>query len=685
MTIPVRRAFCLSLSVLLGVMCFPLHAAAAGGRAVAVDQLGYTRAAPKYVFSAQPADSFSVLQIPDGSTVFRGRIDLWKASDAATGRAVYRGDFTSLQASGSYRIVTSNGDSSSAFGISDAVYVPAFRKALKGFYFQRCGMQLWLKYAGVYQHLACHMNDAVFHSTSDSSGLSHNARGGWHDAGDYGKYVVNAGVSAGTLLLAYEMFPSRFAADDLGIPESGNSVPDILDEARYEIEWLLRMQRADGAFWFKVTRTQFEGFLMPQGDTGTRYIYQVSTAATGDAAAVLAKAARLLSPFDQAFAETCLAAARRGWEFLAASPSILPAGGFKNPGDTGTGEYGDGNDSDERLWASAELFEATGEQAYNSYFLSHYLSGSRFSGAMSWQDVRPLALLTYLRSVRATADANAKTSLGQALGAFCASQVTRRNASGYHVVTAAGEYYWGSNSGALNAAVLLLAGFAATGDTTYRNVAADQLHYVLGANGLARSFVTGLGENPPQQPHHRPSASDGVADPIPGLIVGGPNQYRSGDAVLDAIINAGTAPALCYADTVPSYASNEIAINWNAPLVFVTGYFQSAEEARGVGESRTGIPTGYTLDQNYPNPFNPTTTIGYALPNRSHVILSVYSTLGEKVAEPVNRDQDAGYHAIAFDGSKLASGAYYCRIRTHQADGEPRQEFRATRILLLLR
>jgi len=656
------------VALLISATLLPGWAGFAAGRAVAVDQVGYTCVGPKFVFAVEAADSFSVISVSTASVVFRSGITLWKSLDGATGRAVYRGDFSVLQTAGSYRVVTSHGDSSSAFTISDTVYAAAFRKALKGFYFQRCGMPLLPLYAGVYQHPACHMNDGIFHSTSDSAGQSHNAQGGWHDAGDYGKYVVNAGISVGTLLLAYEMFPSRFSSDDLGIPESGNGVPDILDEARYELEWFLKMQRADGAFWFKLTRTQFENFIMPQNDSGARYIYQVSTTATGDAAAVLAKAARLFAPFNQTFALTCLDAARRAWQYLAANQAIVPAGGFKNPSDTGTGEYGDSDDADERLWASSELFETTGELAYNTYFLSQYVTASKFSGAMWWGDVRSLALLTYLRSTQAAADANAKNTLRQALNAYCISQVTKRNDSGYQVVTAPGEYYWGSNSGALNAAVLLLAGFAETGESTYVKVAADQLHYVLGTNGFARSYVTGLCENPPRQPHHRPSASDGIAEPVPGLIVGGPNQFRSGDAVLDAIINSGTAPALCYADTVASYASNEIAINWNAPLVFVAGYFHAVDGPDAVGERQMDRPSKFLLEQNYPNPFNPTTKIQFTIVNRQVTIVKVYDLLGREVSTPVNEVKEPGRYTLEFDGSGLASGVYLYRLQVRPLD-----------------
>ncbi len=642
----------------------------AASRAVALDQVGYPGISPKFVFSSLAADSFAIVRSPSGEKVFAGPMSLWQTSDPATGKTVYRGDFSAFRLPGKYRLVTSRGDSSSSFTISDSVYDPVFRAALKGFTLQRCGMSLLPSFAGAYQHPTCHPLDGVFHTSADTSGF-HPATGGWHDAGDYGKYVVNAGISAGTLLLAYEMFPARFSSDDLGIPESGNGVPDILDEVRYELQWFLSMQRGDGGFWFKVTHAQFEGFVMPQNDTGSRYIYAVSSTATGDAVAVLARAARLFAPFDTAFSRSCLESATRGWQFLSANGSIVPSGGFRNPSGTATGEYGDGDDADERFWAAAELFETTGGSAYHDYFQGNLIFGTQFS-TMWWGYVRPLGLLTYLNSKQPAADPQIKNDLRLSLGAYCASQVQKRNSSGYHTVLQPGGYVWGSNSGALNAAVLLLAGGAESGDSTFVAVAADQLHYVLGANGLARSFVTGLGENPPRQPHHRPSASDGIADPVPGLLAGGPDQNRE-DPVLQALYTSSTPPALCYADSLPSYASNEIAINWNAPLVFVAGFFRGFAGPTGVRWGGLQTPGGFMLEQNFPNPFNPTTQIRYdtaggsdRLTGTRHVRLVVYDMLGREVAVLVDERKAPGSYTVGFDASGLAAGAYVCRMT---ADG----------------
>lgn len=649
----------------------------AGGtpRPVVLNQAGFPGVFAKYAFSSQPADSFMVERLPAGEKVFRGPMILWKTADPSTGHTVYRGDFSSMEETGRYRVITSHGDTSSVFLISDSVYDDVYRKALKSFYLQRCGMSLPAAFAGVYQHTACHLSDGVFHVSTDTTG-AHAATGGWHDAGDYGKYIVNAGITTGTLLLAYEMYPARFDGDDLGIPESGNGIPDILDEARFELDWFLTMQRRDGGFWFKLTRAQFEGFIMPQADAGTRYVYQVSSTATGNAVAVLARAARLYKDFDSAFAQTCLYAATGGWEFLSAHSGIVPTGGFKNPSGTATGEYGDGDDTDERLWAAAELFETTGDSVYHAELQRFLAFRSSFDAAMSWGYVQPLGLLTYLRSKQPAALTASRNALRLSLSAYCANQRSRRNNSGYHVVLQPGEYVWGSNAVALNAAVLLLAGWEETGDTSFVITAADQLHYILGANGLSRSYLTGVGENPPLYPHHRPSASDGVAAPVPGLLAGGPDQYLDDDA-LRARFTSATPPALCYLDTLPSYASNEIAINWNAPLVFVAGYFKQVSGPTSVGWGEAAAPAGFVLEHANPNPFNPTTLIRYGVPNSAHVTLTVFNSLGQQVAQLVDAEIDAGYHQVTFDARDLSTGAYFYRLQSG--------DFAQTKRILLLR
>jgi endoglucanase len=557
---------------------------------------------------------------------------------------------------------TSSGVKSPTFVIHDSVYVPVWKSSLKGFFFQRCGTSLPVQQAGVYYHPICHTLDGTFHVTAESSGTI-NSIGGWHDAGDYGKYVVNAGVTVGTLLLAYEMFPDRFAADDIGIPESGNRIPDILDETRVELEWLLTMQASSGGVFTKITHPLFEGFIMPQSDVGGRYIYRISSAATGDFAAMLARASRVYKAFDQQFSQRCLAAAVRAWQFLEKSPSIVPPGGFRNPTGTVTGEYGDGDDSDERLWAAAELLATTKETKYKTYYSLYYSRKGLLNKTMSWPDLTALAHLTYLTADFTGKDSTIMRDLKSSLQSFCQTYVNRRNNSGFCVSLVPGEFNWGSNSAVLNNAILLIAGFEMLRDLAYRDVALEQMHYILGVNPVGTSYLTGLGTKRPMFPHHRPSGADNILEPVPGLLAGGANQYLQDD-VLKARFSSSTPPALCYADDQGSYASNEICINWNAPMVFVAGYFAYFTSVTGVGLRDEILPSTIYLEQNYPNPFNPLTRIRFSTPERGVVRLRVFDGLGREVALLVNEELPAGMYERAFDASVLCSGVYFYRLES---------------------
>lgn len=637
---------------------------------VAINQAGYKPSFNKYALVTSSAESIAVVDAASNQVRFSARLSPWQSNDPSTGQAILRGDFSSFSMPGEYRIVTSTGEQSEVFSISDTVYNTTYRRALKALYYQRCGSTLAPDIAGAYWHPQCHALDGLLHSSTDSSGYRRTL-GGWHDAGDYGKYVVNAGVTLGTLMMAYEYFPSHFSHDNLNIPESGNGVPDILDEIRYELSWLNSMARADGAVYFKLTRTQFEGFVMPQQDGGSRYIYQVSSTATADFAAVMARAARIYQAFDTTFAAECKSAALRAWTFLAANPALMPPNGFRNPPGTATGEYGDTDDTDERLWAAAELFVTTGGSVYNNNFIFNYPAGGIFTSAMSWQNVRSLAHLTYLRSTQQGTDQGVLTQLRQSLVAYCQAQVTRRNSSGYHVVLRPGEYLWGSNSSALNTAVLLILGYQESNDVSFLQTAVDQLHYVLGTNAHGLSFVTGVGSRRPMQPHHRPSGSDGIAEPVPGLLVGGPDQYRS-DPVLQALFTSTTPPALCYVDSLPSYASNEIAINWNAPLVFVAGYCNGIVPT-GVQDATTGdAPSLFNLRQNYPNPFNGITRVSFFLPAADDIQLLITDITGRRVLTQYLGRRSAGEHAFAWpalrqSGIALSSGVYFMMLSGNRA------------------
>lgn len=647
-------------AVVIGLLQFVSSTVRAQG--VWVNQAGYLPDQQKRAYAIDGADSFYVTDAVSGDTAYRGPLQLQATKDPSTGWTTYICDFSSLSKEGVYEIATDLSDTSVEFRISKSALTDVYRKSQKGFYFQRCGEALLSQYAGVYARAACHLDDGMFHSTTGETG-SKVTTGGWHDAGDYGKYVVNAGISVGTLLLAYELFPEKFGSDDLNIPESGNSVPDILDEARYELNWLLEMQdTADGGVYFKVTPENFEGFIMPSQDNSTRYIYQKSSTATGDFAALMAEAARIYLPFDSEFASKCLSAAQKAWQYLRNNPAIAPTGGFRNPPGTGTGEYGDGNDSDERLWAASELFVTTGADSFQTYYKNHYNDLGLFTSTMGWPDVRDMAQVAYLTGKESQADSTIKVKLQSALVNYCSSLVSIASEDGLNVTLTPSSYGWGSNSGVLNNAVLLIIGYTLSGNSSFYNTALEQLNYILGCNVKNMTYVTGVGTISPMNPHHRPSYSDGIVAPIPGLMVGGPDKYLD-DAVLQATYTTLTPPARCYIDNWQSYASNEIAINWNAPLVFVAGYFNESLTASSIKETSSNVPRDIALDQNFPNPFNPSTVISYRLATAGHVTLKVYDVLGREVRSLVNENEIAGNHVISFDGSILPSGVYFYHLQ----------------------
>jgi len=540
---------------------------------VFINQAGYLPNLPKYFYYSGQADSFYIIEKSTGTIYYSGTLVLSVKNDPATALTLYKGDFSDLEREGIYFVKLDNGDSSFSFEISSDVFRSAMEKSLKEFYYQRCGIALTPEYAGEYNHPACHLSDAVLHSSTGESGFIENT-GGWHDAGDYGKYVINAGITVGTLLMAYEYFPERFDSDNLNIPETGNGIPDILDEVRFELEWLFKMQRADGGVYFKLTGKFFEPFIMPQEDKEERYIYQVSSPGTGNFAAIMARASRIFSIYDSSFAKTCLEASILAWKFLSEHPHIFPQGGFRNPIGTNTGYYYDYDDSDERLWAAVELFESTAKTEFHNYFIDHYNDAAILDSTMWWRNVKALAQITYLFSKQSSVLQEVTDNISISLLDYCNSLKERSNRNGFGITINPGEYVWGCNSEVLNNAILLIFGFERSGNSDFYNKALTQLNYILGANALNKCFVTGVGSEPVMNPHHRPSGADKVADPVPGIIAGGPNQNLQ-DALLDSLFNNSTPPALCYVDHVNSYASNENAINWNAALVFVVGYFNS--------------------------------------------------------------------------------------------------------------
>jgi endoglucanase len=245
------------------------------------------------------------------------------------------------------------------------------------------------------------------------------------------------------------------------------------------------------------------------------------------------------------------------------------------------------------------------------------------------------------------------------------------------------NFSWGSNSVAANQGMQLLIAFRLTQDSTYLRAALGNLDYLLGRNGTTYCFVTGFGNRSPQHIHHRVSGSDGITAPVPGLLAGGPNPGRE-DGVTTY---PSSLPALAYTDDQNSYASNEIAINWNAPLVFLSIGMEAILSPNGLPASvrqSTGdpsLPDRYALLQNYPNPFNPTTTIAYQIPANSYLQLKIFDVLGREVAALVDQKQGAGEYRLQWNASSLPSGIYFARLAATPENGQ-QQYIRTEKMLL---
>ena len=557
------------MRALLFIITCCLTTVAAPTSAIKVDQVGYLPQARKiaFVVAEQTGTEFLIRKVDNSSIVFRGPLST-AVIDTDSGDRVQLADFSQLRNEGSFYIEVPGVGRSWSFSIGTAVYRRAFYLTMRSFYGQRCGtaVDLGPEFPN-YKHAACHLTGA-YHSTSGKSG-PHVSTKGWHDAGDYGRYVVNSGIATGELLWTWEIFERRIS---LNIPESTNSIPDILDEIRWNLDWMLTMQDDDGGVWHKQTSEHFADFVMPENDKLESYVVGIgkepykSSTATADFAAVMAIAARVYKTFDAVYARHCLTAAEKAWSWLQKYPNVT----FRNSGNVVTGGYGDNNAGDEVFWAAAELWRTTKQQDYERYFLAHYVEQlpAISNGPPGWPRVASLGLWTYALDTKANEVAAVvirSTSLKTAH-----EIVERTNKNGYRVSLRSGDYVWGSNGVAANYGVQLLIANVIKPDQRYTQTALENLHYLLGRNTFSLSFVTQLGENPFRHPHHRPSEADRNAEPWPGLLSGGPNRSRQ-DPAMKRLTEL--PPAKMYMDDWESYATNEIAINWNAPFVFLLAAF----------------------------------------------------------------------------------------------------------------
>lgn len=522
---------------------------------IAINQVGYKNGDSKIaVFKGGDVGSrFKVIDASSKEVVYENYIYGTKYNEASKEITSF-GDFTAVTKSGCYQIIINDGEEENAsypFMIGRSIYNGLFRDAFRFFYLQRCGQAIPSSLGDKWAHKTCHTQKARIYGTNKMIDVS----GGWHDAGDYGRYVVSSATAVADLLYAYEENKQAFG-DNLRILESGNGVSDLLDEVRYQLEWLLKMQNPEnGGVYHKVTCAKFSGCIMPEDEKDELIVAPISTAATGDFAAVMAMGYEHFKKIDSDFANRCLGAAKKAWDYLEKTPSSS----FTNPKEISTGEYADDSDYDERYWAAAQLFRATGDGRYHTAFKKLISQGVKFG--YGWETVGGFGNKAYLSTKGANKEIAVR--IRKAIINKANNLVETAKNDGYGVAKGT-DYYWGSNMSIMNNAILLAEAYKLEPNDTYIRCAKEHINYCLGKNSLTFSFVTSYGANSVMHPHHPRSEIVDVA--IPGMLVGGPNR-RLQDSFVKAY-KYEESPARCYIDCYGSSSTNEVTIYWNAALVF---------------------------------------------------------------------------------------------------------------------
>lgn len=575
---------------------------------IRLNQIGFFTNGPKIAaVTGSSATTFTVQSTDRTITYYSGNLSsasTWSSS----GESVKIADFSSFNQTGAFIINIPGLGYSYPFNIGNDVFVDVNTKLSKAYYFQRCSAALPAAYAGQWARNEGHPDNAVIILPSAASpgrpaGTTIASPKGWYDAGDYNLYIVNSAIATYTLLSAYEHFSGYYDTLNLNIPESGNNLPDLLDQVKWNTDWMLTMQDpGDGGIYFKKTDATFDGFELPEFDNVSRYMCEKTTASAFDFAASMAVAYRVFNQSDSAYAMQCLNAAKAAYDWGVANPNIV----FSNPPAQGgypaivTGDYADTDFSDEYEWASNELYIATKDEGY----YAHGYNANNAYILPNWNIVRTLGLisLAYHRKDLTAAGFSDTTSIkNKVISMATTFSDYQKNTSPYKIVMGqAGnaQFEWGSNGFAGRQSFILLNAYFLNGNTDFLKAALSNVDYILGRNAVGYCFVTGSGSNSPMHIHHRISEGDGIVDPVPGWMAGGPSNVN-----YDGCTNYPNTPAISYFDQLLCYTKNEVDINWNSTAVYATAateYYRLFNGSSTVTSTKTAEEMRVKV---FPNPY----------------------------------------------------------------------------------
>ena len=588
--------FCLDDVSLLGGTAPPPYVPDTGPR-VRVNQLGYLPDGPKAATIVTESTEPLPWQLKDpAGAVKSSGTTVPKGTDASSGQNVQAIDFSTFRAEGTGYTLTADGQTSHPFDIRSDLYSRLRVDSKRFFYTQRSGTPILGSVAGEqYARSAGHVGLAPNKGDKDvpcvdpqdfydgwTCDYGLDVSGGWYDAGDHGKYVVNGGIAVAQLLGEYERNRSALRSDrtaladgTLAVPERGNKTPDILDEARWELDFLMKMQvpagkPLEGMVHHKVHDNEWTGLpLDPAADDKVRQLHRPSTAATLNLAAAAAQGARLLRPYDKAYARTLLGAAEKAYAAAEAHPDMIAT----VSDDTGGGAYEDSNVEDEFYWAAAELFLTTGKQAYRTDVMSSPLhTADVFTDGGYWGNLAPIARMDLARVPSSLPDrARVRTSVIAGADGLRRQQGTQAYGQAY--VPGDGMWVWGSTSTMLNNLAVIATAYDLTGRSRYRDAVLSGMDFLLGRNALNISYITGYGTTYSRNQHSRMYANQlNPTSPHPpvGTVAGGPNSSIQDPLAQQKL--TGCAPQFCYIDDIQSWSTNELAINWNSALSWVASF-----------------------------------------------------------------------------------------------------------------
>ncbi|AYC36733.1 glycoside hydrolase family 9 protein [Streptomyces griseorubiginosus] len=581
--------FCMDDASLLGGVPPEVYVPDTGPR-VRVNQVAYLPAGPKNATLVTDATTKLPWQLKNasgavvahGSTVPRG-------VDASSGQNVHSIDFGAYRKKGTGFTLVADGETSRPFDIGTEAYEQLRLDAAKYYYTQRSGIAIRDDLRPGYGRAAGHVNVAPNQGDKNvpcQPGVCDytlDVTGGWYDAGDHGKYVVNGGISTWELLSTYEREllartgePGKLGDGSLAIPESGNKVPDILDEARWELEFLLKMQVPDGKplagmAHHKIHDEQWTGLpLLPSDDPQKRELHPPSTAATLNLAAAAAQAARLYRPYDKAFAAKALTAARKAWAAALAHPDLYAS---ESDG-TGGGTYADNNVTDEFYWAAAELYLTTGEKTFQDHVLASPVHTADIFVPVGYDWARTAAAARLdLATVPSKLPGRDKVRQSVVKGADRYLATLKAQPYGLPYAPEGNLYDWGSNHQILHNGIVIATAYDITGASKYRDGALQGIDYIFGRNALNMSYVTGYGEVNSHNQHARWYAHQldpNMPNPPKGTLAGGPNSGIQDPYAQSKL--QGCVGQFCYIDDIQSWATNEHTINWNSALTRMASF-----------------------------------------------------------------------------------------------------------------